>query len=458
MRPLADRAVTSAWAGRRVAVIATFDSFLKAAVPYARYFESRGAHVRHTLLFAREGQISRAQSQGIGVPFHALDVQPLERLATREALECEDVLLLAADGQRTRRFLVRFHDAFRGARQRPLVVVFYPGLIFRFHFEGMTSRMGADALCLSSLHDLSLYESALEALGLENTNALALGLASIPSAEEREKHVVRRDGPVLFAGQPTVPAGEAERRYVVEQLVGLAERHPDVRWQLKPRLRRGETTLHRVDHHYEDLLEALVSRSSRRVHGRRVPSNLEVTHRPIDALLRECRACLTFSSTAALEAVALGVPTRVLTDVGLHENIGNQFFLGSGLHGALADLDPHDLPFRVDDAWRDRHLRSARDHFGELDARLEALLATQAERGRALLPPHPSLFGRVSAYEAHLASVSSIARAELGQRTPRPSTLRALGRRLAHLGRRIRFAVRRGPAKDERCSTSTPAA
>lgn len=422
MGPSADRALTSdRWAGRRVAVIATFDSFLKAAVPYARYFESRGAHVRHTLLFAREGQISRAQSEGIGVPFHTLDVQPLERLASREALEREDVLLLAADGQRTRRFLVRFHDAFRGARRRPLVVVFYPGLIFRFHFEGMTSRMGADALCLSSPHDLSLYESALAALGLENTNALALGLASIPSAEERADHVVRCEGPVLFAGQPTVPAGEAERRYVVEQLAALAERHPDVRWQIKPRLRRGETTLHRVDHHYEDLLEGLASGRSK-VRGRRAPSNLEVTHRPIDALLRECRACLTFSSTAALEAVALGVPTRVLTDVGLHENIGNQFFLGSGLYGTLADLDPHDLPFRLDDVWRAHHLRSARDHFGELDGRLEALLATQEVAGKAMPAPHTSLFGRASAYDHFLVSSRNrIELATFGGNSPRTS-------------------------------------
>jgi len=381
-----------AWTGRRVTVVAAFDSFLKSALPYARHLEAQGAEVRYRLVLARANQISRAQLADLGVPEARTRTLPMDALVTRAELESEDVLLVALNGLRSRRLHLRLHRAFVGARRRPVTVSFYPGLIFRFHLEGMASRMSADLLLLNSPHDLALYEGALEAMGLENVNAIALGLSFLPTEAERAAHTVPADGPIVFAAQPTVPAGRSERRWVLRRLLELARAHPGQRWQLKPRHRRSETTLHRVDHHFEDLLAELGP----------APPNFEVTHSPMHALLREASACLTFSSTAALEALCLGVPARVLSDVGVHENIGNHFFIGSGLHASLDDVRPG-LPFvapRRD--WAARHLRAARDHLPALDDRLDMLLARQAASDHALPPPYPRRFGRSASLESAL--------------------------------------------------------
>ncbi len=385
---------TPSWSGRRVTVVAAFDSFLRAAVPYARYFESLGAQVHYRIVFARPNQISNEQLRDIGLPPDRTTTIPLDALVRRDAIGGEDVVLLGLDGLRTRRFMVRLHHSFLGAQRRPVVVSFYPGLIFRFHLEGMLSRMSADLLLLNSPADLRLYESALRGMGLTNENALSMGLSFLPSRGEANSHVVPSDGHVLFVGQPTVPAGRTERAYVLSRLAELAEKYPGTEWLLKPRHRRYETTLHRVDHHYEDL-RAELSRQ------RRMPANFRVVHGPMSELLERTRVCLTFSSTAALEAAVRGIPTRVLTDIGIHENVGNHFFLESGLLASFDDVRP-DLEQRVVPEWLTEHAATAADQMPLLTERLEALMTRQAREGRSLPRPYDRHFGRSEGFERFL--------------------------------------------------------
>jgi hypothetical protein len=64
--------------------------------------------------------------------------------------------------------------------------------------------------------------------------------------------------------------------------------------------------------------------------------NLRISHKPSLALLQRCACAITVSSTAAMEAMALGVSTRIVTDLGVNETLGNHYFLDSG---ALSDFD-----------------------------------------------------------------------------------------------------------------------
>lgn len=415
------------WQGRRVTVVAAYDSFLKSALAYARHYEALGAEVRYRLVRTRDNQVSAAQLRGLGLQPEEVATLPIDALVTRQELGAEDVVLLALNGLRSRRFLARFHHTFEGAPARPLVVSFYPGLIFRFHLEGMSSRMGADVLVLNSPSDLALYERMLRFMGCTNDNAVALGLSFLPTRAEAAARPPTPEGPILFVAQPTVPASRAERRYVLERWVDLARRHPDRRWLFKPRHRRGETTLHRVKHHFEELADELP----------RPPPNFAFTHAPITELLHSVSACVTFSSTAALEAACLGVPVRVLTDLGVHENVGNHFFIGSGLGATLDEITPG-LPFRLDEQWAAAHVRSARDHLGLLDERLEALLDDQRELGRALPPPQDRRFGRTAAYDAWVSALEGPeAVAEFGPR-PSPSLWRRVRNRTRPLRRPMR--------------------
>ena len=417
---------SASWAGRRVTVVADFDSFLRAASVLARHLEGLGATIRYRLVFARAGQVSRAQLASIGLTPDQVQILPMDRLVTRAVLGEEDVVVLGLNGMRSRRFFVRLHHAFEGAPRRPIVTSLYPGLVFRFHLEGMTSRMAADLLLLNSPADLRLYEGALREMGLANRNAICAGLAFLPPALPPRTDT--REGAVLFVAQPTVPVSREERRYVVVRLLELARRYPETRWLLKPRHRRDETTLHRDDHHYEDLLDELARDEP-------VPPNFAVVHDPLAELFQRTRLALTFSSTAALESLRLGVPTRILTDVGIHENIGNHFFLGSGLCCSLDEVRP-DLGWREPAAeWWDDNVVSAADRIQATLARLEELVAERAAHPASLPPPYRRLLGGTPALERYLAEREGWA--ELGERGVAAGRLRKVLRRLARTGRRL---------------------
>ncbi|MBO6936282.1 MAG: hypothetical protein JJ863_15005 [Deltaproteobacteria bacterium] len=423
---------TRSWAGRRVMVVAAYDSFLKSGLAYARHFESLGAQLSFRLLRTRENQISPAQLEALGLKPGDVVARSLEALTSRAELDEQDVILLALNGLRSRRFLARFHSAFAKARRRPMVVSFYPGLIFRFHLEGMTSRMGADLLALNSPSDLALYERMLAFMGVDNQNAVALGLSFLPTRAEAAARIAKPNGPIVFIAQPTVPASRAERRYVLERWIALARRHPERQWLFKPRHRREETTLHRVAHHFEEILKELTP----------PPANFGITHTPVAKLLDEASAFVTFSSTAALEAACLEIPVRVLTDLGVHENIGNHFFIGSGLEATFDDIRPG-LAFRLDPDWAKLHVRSARDHLDLLDQRLEALLSSREDSDVALPAPQSRLFGRTSDFDAWLSEREGAnAVAEFGAK-PKSSVWKRLRQRTRPLRSRAFAVVRR---------------
>ena len=87
-------------------------------------------------------------------------------------------------------------------------------------------------------------------MGIARSNALWSGLLFLPS----ENTQVSADGDVVFAAQPTVPAGRLERLYTLTRLIDMARRHPGHNFVLKPRHRPGESTLHKVRYHYVNLL------------------------------------------------------------------------------------------------------------------------------------------------------------------------------------------------------------
>lgn len=382
--------VATDWAGRRVVAIADFDSFLRVAKVYGDMLAKRGAELDYRIAWCRGGQLSADQIASCGLDQAKIGRARLSGLAMDPTVQQADVILLALNGARSRQFLVDLHRRVaQSAKRRPVLVSFYPGILFRFHLEGMMSRSTADLLLLNSQHDLDLYRAAVGGAGLNPNNAVATGLAMLPSAAEIAGHCVPPDGDILFVGQPTVPSGRVERMYTAKRLVELAWRFPDRRIVLKPRHRPNETTLHRTKFHFEDMVRALECE---------VPANFELSYSRMPDLLRRASVVLTYSSTAAIESAIRGIPTRVLTDLGVHENIGNQFFLGSGLFGSFDDVTP-DVPGVLDHGWKDQHVRSAADHVEVFLARLDALLTEQASRGEPLPTPNPGLFSRSEAFE-----------------------------------------------------------
>lgn len=84
---------------------------------------------------------------------------------------------------------------------------------------------------------------------------------------------------------------------------------------------------------------------------------------------------MTVSSTVAVEAMARGVPTRILSDFGVSEALGSAYFVGSGCFSPLAALRP-DMAVAADPGWLARSGALATPE--PLLAQCAALLAGQA--------------------------------------------------------------------------------
>lgn len=235
-----------------------------------------------------------------------------------------DALILGLDGRRTRDIYLQLQNIWNDLKRRPLLISAYPGILYRHQLEGMMDRSGVDLLCLNGDSDADLYQRACRALNLDSSNAVVTGL---PILWDLEPHTQKSDSKtIVFFEQPSVPDNPIQRKYICRRLADLAKAWPGHPVIFKPRTSRVEATLHR--HHGE--MSSRVEKLSRRV------SNLQISYKPTLSLLKRCGCAITVSSTAAMEAMALGVSTRIVTDLGLNETLGNHYFIDSG---ALASFD-----------------------------------------------------------------------------------------------------------------------
>ena len=323
MAPAAEKRLT----GRKVVAVACFDSFGKMAMTLLSACRKEGADTALHLLQISNRALSRRQRLEIRrtdrrTPIHKRPWSQFRALAG-EIGQDADVLILALDGQRSRDAWLQLAAEWSGLERRPLLVSAYPGILFRFALEGMLDRSGADLLCLNSEQDLITYRQGREAQGLSSDNALVTGLPVLWNVQPRSEPAERPS--IVFFEQPSIPVHPLQRHYLCQQLKELAEAWPEHPVIFKPRTSSIESTLHRRHGEMAGVIETM---------SKSVP-NLQLSFKPATRLLRRCGCAITVSSTAALEAMAMGVSTRIVGDLGITETLGNHFFARSG---AVADF------------------------------------------------------------------------------------------------------------------------
>ena len=323
MAPAGDKRLS----GRKVAAVACFDSFGKVAMTLLAACRREGAETTLHLLQVSNRGLSRRQRLEISRTDRRTTIKKGAwgdfRSLTAAMAGDTDVLILGLDGLRSRDALLMLSKEWHHRTDRPILVSAYPGLLFRFALEGMLDRSGADLLCLNSEQDLATYRMGRQAQGLSSDNALVTGLPVLWNAHSSRKQ--SNPPSIVFFEQPSIPVHPLQRRYVCRQLKALAEAWPDHPVIFKPRTSSIESTLHRRHGEMAGVIEAMAET---------VP-NLQVSFKPATRLLRNCGCAITVSSTAALEAMAMGVSTRIVGDLGVTETLGNHFFAESG---AVADF------------------------------------------------------------------------------------------------------------------------
>jgi hypothetical protein len=312
----------------RVLAVADSDSYLKWAACLLQDLpdgcESDLVVVR-TPIAPSEGQMAAAVGDRPVPP--VLAARALRRLAERTG---PDVVLAACTGPVVDVLVAGVLD---GLRPRPVFATGLPGISVPATEKAWLYRSGCDLFVVHSEREVAEFTDVAARLG----GGGEIGLARLPFLRPAQG---RGGGDrVVFATQAKVPRAREERERVLRALAELARRRPDLDVVVKLRALEGERQTHRERHHYQKLWRELGE-----------PGRLRFAAGSMREHLAQACGFVTVSSTAALEAVAMDVPSLVLSDFGVSAEMINLVFEGSGLLGTLDDLATGDFR-KAEPAW-----------------------------------------------------------------------------------------------------------
>jgi len=344
----------------RVAVLADTDSRWKWGMLTARQLAPTAGPDPY--LLRRPEPPSARQLAEAGVSADTLTTVRMAELPAVLARRRPDVLVLALPGGGSAAAVHALAAGWPSGSRRPLLVTGYVGVVYEKLVEGLLARAGTDVVLANCADDAERFRAVYAGMGLDPA---AIVESSLPFLREPAPRQPPGRFTVTFAGQPGVPSSHADRAYLVRRLIGHAVRRPDRLVNFKLRSVPGEQVTHAEPHPYHALL--------RRVPGG-LPPNLQLTVGDMGEALAATDLLVTVSSTAALEAMSLGVPTVLLTDFGVREGLGNAYFTGSGCLASFDEVDAGATPV-VDPAWAGRHGvggRGPEDFVARIGALLDA--------------------------------------------------------------------------------------
>ena len=284
----------------------------------------------------------------------------LQELADTEA----EIVVLACVGGTIQALLHGLAHAWQGRQSRPVVVTGYVGVVYERVVDGLLLRAGADIVLANSSADERTFRAVFEAVGADPDSVVRTAL---PFLTETQHDPTAAGGArpftVTFVAQPSVPETPAERRYLMQQVIEHARRHPEREVIVKLRGRLGERTTHAEPHHYA----SLVPESA-------LPANVRYVYGSMSPVLDRTDLCVTVSSTAALEAMHRNIPVGILTDFGLRESLGNHVFVPSGALVSWSQLHDGVVP-KTDPTWAADNGVGDADAWGEVRVQLRRLTA-----------------------------------------------------------------------------------
>ncbi len=249
-----------------------------------------------------------------------------------------DVVVLALVGGAVQAMLHGLARAWDGVQRRPVVVTGYVGVVYEKLADGLLLRHGADVVLANSRHDADRFREVYRGVGADAGSVVECALPFLGG----DRYTGEGDPyTVVFAAQPSVPESRADRTYLLRRAVEHARRHPDREVLIKLRSKPGEHTTHIEELPYQKLAAKAPGP---------LPPNCRLVYGNMGEVLDRTDLMVTVSSTAALESLHRGIPTAVLTDLGIRESLGNHHFLGSGCLASWDELDAGHRP-EPDQEW-----------------------------------------------------------------------------------------------------------
>ncbi|MDJ1114092.1 DUF6716 putative glycosyltransferase [Microbacterium dauci] len=299
----------------RVVVIADADSFVKwgthlvDAVPGA----SRHLLLVRTPLTVNDTQLDAALTDTTfgGDRVTRVDFDEVPSWLTHDR---PDIVVLAGRGP----FVRLLGTQIDRVHPRPVVVAGLPGISIPALRGAAQYRKYADLFVVHSHREVRAFRELGATLGIATEPALA----TLPFARRRS---VAGGTDLVFAAQALIPRSTEERMRMADILRDAALADPTRRVVVKLRARAGEAQTHEERVSLETLL-------------RDRPDNLVFSYEPMSQALETAEGLVTVSSTAAIEAIAAGIPVIALDEFGVSKDNINTVFARSGLLGTAADV------------------------------------------------------------------------------------------------------------------------
>lgn len=244
-----------------------------------------------------------------------LSARALRRTAERIG---PDVIIVACTGPVVD---VLVAEVLEGLRPRPVFVTGLPGISVPATEKAWLYRSGCDVFVVHSGREVTEFGQIAAELG----GGGVIGLARLPFLRAQEES--GGGDRVVFATQAKVPKQREERERILLALAKLADARPELDVVVKLRALEDERQTHNERHHYQRLWREMGE-----------PGRLSFANGSMHEHLSQAAGFVTVSSTAALEAIAQGVPLLVLEDFGVSAEMINLVFEGSDLLGTLDDL------------------------------------------------------------------------------------------------------------------------
>jgi len=342
----------------RFIAIADSDSYLKWAAAFLGALPEateRELILIETPVLPSDSQRAAALAVG-GVSPDQLFSLPLAQVLNALRSDRPDAVLIAVRGP-VAAVLIRI---IAELPHRPVIVTGLPGISIPATRKALAFRRQADLFVLHSRREIREFTLMSREYGWTHRFALA----TLPFVEERTG---ANGTDLVFAVQAVVPRTLDDRTRVLQLLVAAARARPDRRVVIKVRGLAGERQTHDEHSSYPELLEELED----------APANLVVSTAPMSAALDEAEGLMTVSSTAAIEAIARGIPVIALDIFGVTAKLINPVFEGSGLFGGEEAVVRREFR-HPEPAWLDDNYFHPAEDDG-VAVQLEALVAARRQ-------------------------------------------------------------------------------
>lgn len=358
----------------RIVAIADTDSYVKWAAALLGGVGERwdaSLLVLETPLVVSESQRAAALS-GSGLAPGQVERVEYARLSSRLAALRPDAVVIAARGPLVR---VLARDA-ADLKSRPVIVTGLPGISIPATRKAVVYRTQCDLFIVHSRREVREFTALAERTGFEQRFALATLPFARPAAARAAAGNASPATDLVFATQARVPATRPDRLRIARLLVRAAEADPSRRVVVKLRAADGEQQTHVELDGYPELLATLGA----------LPANLVTSIASMGDALATAEGLVTVSSTAAIEAMAGGIPVIALDMFGVSSRLINQTLAEAGLLGGEDDVVNrrfrHPAPAWLDDNYF---------HSAEADDWEERTLDLIARRRAGVLAPRPAL-------------------------------------------------------------------